>query len=655
MLKSPSELKKLPPDSPNIYKRNILDRFIERPAHAENICLADFVALYNFRGKNSSISDESNENFQDEIVIGDLEVEENRNSIIVSDGVLRRRKNPKIIRFCRYNAVKDPDNFYRERLMLFKPWRNENQELEEVNAEGIYIENINLIRENSQKYIKEDCDLDFLTNEIENLRATQTVDSEEPENEELSEEINCSNVYEFPDNTMQADVLFNIGFGHDTSVTAVSGTEFNKITVPDVLSNKDYSDLMATLNQKQYQYVIHVLNSVKLNEMPFYHFIGGEAGVGKSKLITAVYQTLLRYYKMEPGPIDSSPIMLCAYTGKAAHNIGGVTAHNAFLLSIKNFMEVSEYRLTAEKLNNLRVKFAKLKMIIIDEISLFGRRTFEKLNERLKEIFRVDRLFGGITIIALGHFGQLRPVKDDFIFASSGNCIQRMIGNVLWQPFIYYELTEIMRQKDDLAFAEALGRMSIGIMTKNDVDLFKSRCFAENNLPSEGKNAVRLMWRNADVDQYNAKRLNDLKSNNTIRIEHKAVDKVIGAATRKETQQIIHNLENLPANKTQGLAKLLILQIGARYMITSNVDVSDGLFNGAISILRFIEFVNGTAETLFMEFEDSSIGRNARSLKEIFYRVNPAVQKNWTPIQKQQSMFKVTMKGTGQVRLIEIF
>lgn len=649
MLKSPSELKKLSPESSDIYKRNVLNRYIERPELLDNLCLADFVALYNFRGNKSSLSDESNDLNQDTTMDADLEIDDSMKSITLSDGVLRRRKQPKIIRFCRFNLAKDPHNFFRERLMLFKPWRNESVELEEIDPEQIYLQNINLIKENSRNYIKEDSDLELLSRAIENGRENQTDDAEGFENDEDSEESSVINVFDYPDNTMQADIMFEIGLGHDSSVAAMSGTEFNKLTIPEVFSNKDYIELMASLNEKQFSYVIHVLSSVKSNEMPFYHFVGGEAGVGKSKLITAIYQSLSRYYKLEPGPLDSVPIMICAYTGKAAHNIGGVTAHNAFLLSIKNHLEVSNYRLTAEKLNNLRVKFAKLKVIIIDEVSLFGRRTFEKLNERLKEIFQTDRLFGGITIIVLGHFGQLRPVKDDFIFASSGNGIQRMIGNLLWEPFEYYELTEIMRQKNDLLFAEALSRMSIGIMNESDVELFRSRCYTESSLPPNGKAAVRLMWRNAEVAEYNNRRLNELSCEDTIRIEYRAIDQVVGSVSKNETQTILHNLDIASPNNTQGLAKTLILQIGIRYMVTTNVDVSDGLFNGAISVLKFVEFLNGKAETLYMEFEDPSIGKNARALKDAFYRVNPDVNKNWTPIQRQKSMFKVTKKGIGQV------
>lgn len=651
MLKSPKELKELPADSQDIYKRNVLDRYVERPVEMENLCLADFVALYSFKGKKSNSEAVTNNDLEEELNLGDEnESEELSNSIKISDGVLNRRRNPKILRFCRFNHAKDPYNFYRERLMLFKPWRNETDQLENVDVEQMYMEFQTLIKTNSDKYIREDVDLDALSNEIQEFRENENVEeSEILENEENVSDQEEFNVFDFPDNTMAANVMFDIG--HETAV-ASPAVEFNKITVPGIMSNAEYIDLMASLNCKQHDYVMHVLNSVKCEELPFYHFIGGEAGVGKSKLITAIYQSLLRQFRKVPGTADSIFMLICAYTGKAAHNVGGVTAHNAFLLSIKNFLEVSEYRLTQEKLNNLRVKFANLKIIIIDEVSLFGRRTFEKLNERLKEIFQTEKLFGGLTIIVLGHFGQLRPVKDDYIFASSGNGMQRLAGNILWKPFVYFELTEIMRQKDDLLFAQALGRLSVGEMTSQDINLFKNRCFNEMSLPEEGKSAVRLMWRNDDVAEYNKRRLHELHDNNSIRIEFRAKDQIVGALSLQEKQKIIHNLENLSAQLTQGLSKVIVLQTGIRYMITANIDVPDGLFNGAVGLLKFIQFTNGQAETLFFEFENPSIGKAARVLKESFYRVNSNICKNWTPLDRIKSTFKVSKKGNGQVQLI---
>ena len=48
----------------------------------------------------------------------------------MKDGsVLKQRKHQKIIRYVRFNRNQDPENYHREQLMLFLPWRRETEDL----------------------------------------------------------------------------------------------------------------------------------------------------------------------------------------------------------------------------------------------------------------------------------------------------------------------------------------------------------------------------------------------------------------------------------------------------------------------------------------------------------------------------------------------
>ena len=55
------------------------------------------------------------------------------------------RKVPKVIRYVRYNQTKDPENYYREQLMLFMPWRNEQKDL--LGSFGTYRAHYNTMKE----------------------------------------------------------------------------------------------------------------------------------------------------------------------------------------------------------------------------------------------------------------------------------------------------------------------------------------------------------------------------------------------------------------------------------------------------------------------------------------------------------------------------
>lgn len=62
----------------------------------------------------------------------DIESEFNDDStlIVLKNGIkIKRRRTPRVIRYVRFNLKTDPDNYYREKLMLFTPWRNECSDL----------------------------------------------------------------------------------------------------------------------------------------------------------------------------------------------------------------------------------------------------------------------------------------------------------------------------------------------------------------------------------------------------------------------------------------------------------------------------------------------------------------------------------------------
>ena len=69
---------------------------------------------------------------------------------------------------------------------------------------------------------------------------------------------------------------------------------------------------------------------------PFYVFVRGGAGSGKSHLIKAIQETAFRLLIMRP--ITDSPnditVLTTAPTGTAAFNVFEMTLHTAFLLPV---------------------------------------------------------------------------------------------------------------------------------------------------------------------------------------------------------------------------------------------------------------------------------------------------------------------------------
>ena len=161
------------------------------------------------------------------------------------------------------------------------------------------------------------------------------------------------------------------------STCSVPPVETTCIMLPD----EKYLTLLRSLNLRQREFFNHVIHWIQCKDEPIYAFLTGGAGVGKSVVITAPYQSLYRILNLRDGenPVDIR-ILLCAYMGFAAFNISGQTICSAFHKKIYQGTNL----LSADELNTFRIKYRHLEVIIIDEISMVGNKTLSFINTRLQ-------------------------------------------------------------------------------------------------------------------------------------------------------------------------------------------------------------------------------------------------------------------------------
>ena len=97
--------------------------------------------------------------------------------------------------------------------------------------------------------------------------------------------------------------------------------------------------------------------------------MSGGAGVGKSVKIRALYQSLYRILNLRDGENpDDIRLLLCAYMGIAAFNIGGQTICSAFHKKMYQTNQI----MSADELNTFGIKYRHLKVVNIDGISMMG-------------------------------------------------------------------------------------------------------------------------------------------------------------------------------------------------------------------------------------------------------------------------------------------
>ena len=177
-------------------------------------------------------------------------------------------------------------------------------------------------------------------------------------------------------------------------------TEVNCSTTP--MPDEEYVELMQSLNLRQSEIYAHVIQWIQTRTEPKHIFIESGAGVGKTKAVKAIYESMNRFYRTQPG-VDPDQVhcIVFAPTGMAAYHVKGNTIHSGL------HVDINKNRLTSSELNTLCSKYLKSKALFNDEKAMVGRCLWNKGDQRLKEIFRTKEDFGGLHVIVVGDFFQM--------------------------------------------------------------------------------------------------------------------------------------------------------------------------------------------------------------------------------------------------------
>ena len=381
-----------------------------------------------------------------------------------------------------------------------------------------------------------------------------------------------------------------------------------------LLPDDEYLQLLRSLNLRQREFFNHIVHWIKCKDEPVYAFLTGGAGVGKSVVIRALYQSLFRILNLKDGENpDDKRILLCAYMGFAAFNIGGQTFCSAFH---RKMYQKGTNHLAADELNTFRIKYRHLKIIIIDEISMVGNMTLSFIDTRLQQLMGTKEVFGGLSVIAVGDLYQLKPVGD-YLISLDLKKGASSLGRNLWKElFTMYELVDIMRQKDDLAFAQLLNRLRLNEMTEEDKQKLQTRV-VDRETGDYPKDALHLFAQNYYVDQHNDTILSQLPGEKYVISCH---DSVVSANIPANRHQSL--IDKLPKDygQTCQLKKSLTVVVGMIVVHTANVDVEDGLTNGATGVVKHIDFrwMEGTnrPSIIWVLLDDPRVGRATREKKQ---------------------------------------
>lgn len=313
----------------------------------------------------------------------------------------------------------------------------------------------------------------------------------------------------------------------------------------------------------------------------------GPGGTGKSYMVKEVVYALEHKFNF----------FCTATTGIAAINLG--MSSGLPTSTIHSFSGIGLGQGTASELfhkvaqdDRARKRWLACDVLVVDEISMLGQDLIYKLDYIGRNIRRLKHVpFGGITLLLVGDFLQLPPVKDGMLFK------YQEWENFKLRPFV---LTEPKRYPD-LAYFNMLLRFRKGIMTGEDYLTLEKRFLAYQEFRmkmQEDRSIIKptmLYSRKLDVEEENLSALAKLEGKEFVFNATDNFKPNDGKESRARYDYYIKLLDD-------AIPRRIVLKKFAQVMLRFNLDVANGLANGSRGVVTdispdgytvFVKFLNG--------------------------------------------------------------
>jgi ATP-dependent exoDNAse (exonuclease V) alpha subunit len=223
-------------------------------------------------------------------------------------------------------------------------------------------------------------------------------------------------------------------------------------------------------------------------------FVTGRAGTGKSTLLSHLTANTEKSFAV------------CAPTGVAALNVGGVTIHSLFTFPLGLLGEVDIGKHLSRRTRDV---LKALDMLVIDEVSMVSADLMDAM-DRAMRIARGRRNlpFGGAQVVMFGDPYQLAPVppRDPQERAYMAENYQSgwFFDAHVWRDagLERFELSEIFRQADS-NFKEILNAIRDGSVSQEMLDVLNK---AGNRFPPHS-DVIKLATINETVNSVNHQRI----------------------------------------------------------------------------------------------------------------------------------------------------
>jgi hypothetical protein len=190
----------------------------------------------------------------------------------------------------------------------------------------------------------------------------------------------------------------------------------------------------STLTDEQQSVVTKFMVDVNEQKLIFLHSGGG---TGKSTVVRELNKQLREH--------GWSQANTCPTGVGATHLPDGRTFHSLFKTHKPELNAACDIMEMKKKLGG-----NKLKLVVVDEVSMLECELLVLLDRRLKSMYRPNMMFGGISILLLGDFLQLPPVQGRSLYSVMYGTVtgKQTPARALFAAFEVIELTAQLRASE---------------------------------------------------------------------------------------------------------------------------------------------------------------------------------------------------------------